>query len=191
EISLRERKAVAKVASLPGSGAMVVRLVSPEGIQFSGVGYPSEAIRNLPEIVDYRTTGSGDKATIEGIEVAGPFLLAAQSAYPNQYKEWSALSLRDCFGAQEDSPGSNLRVTLRRGSQPADRPLLTEIVFSTANWRNELAPASPPKPTSSSFPSRTAPLRVLSLNPASCPPPLDDQIQAPSIPDRRHRHRDP
>lgn len=139
EIILRERKAVAKIASLPGSGPMVVRLVSPEGVQFSGAGYPSEAIRNLPEIIDYRTSGSGDKATIEGIEVAGPFLLAAQSAYPNQYREWSALSLRDCFGAQEDSPGSNLRVAVRRASQPADRPVLTEIVFSTANWRNELA----------------------------------------------------
>lgn len=139
EIILRERKAVAKIASLPGSGPMIVRLVSPEGVQFSGAGYPSEAIRNLPEIIDYRTSGSGDKVMIEGIEVAGPFLLAAQSAYPNQYREWSALSLRDCFGAQEDSPGSNLRVTVRRGSQPADRPVLTEIVFSTANWRNELA----------------------------------------------------
>jgi len=139
EIILRERKAVAKIASLPGSGPMVVRLVSAEGVQFSGAGYPSEAIRNLPEIIDYRTSGSGDKVTIEGIEVAGPFLLAAQSAYPNQYREWSALSLRDCFGAQEDSPGSNLRVTVRRGSQPTDRAVLTEIVFSTANWRNELA----------------------------------------------------
>ena len=139
EIILRERKAVAKIASLPGSGPMIIRLVSPEGVQFSGAGYPSEAIRNLPEIIDYRTSGSGDKVTIEGIEVAGPFLLAAQSAYPNQYREWSALSLRDCFGAQEDSPGSNLRVTVRRGSQPADRAVLTEIVFSTANWRNELA----------------------------------------------------
>jgi len=139
EVALRERKAVAKIATLPGAGPMVVRLVSPEGVQFSGVGYPSEAIRNLPEIVDYRTTGAGDKLAIEGIEVAGPFLLAAQSAYPSQYKEWAALSLRDCFGAQEDSPGSNLRVTVRRGAQPADRPVLTEIVFSTANWRNELA----------------------------------------------------
>ena len=97
EIILRERKAVAKIASLPGSGPMVVRLVSPEGVQFSGAGYP------------------------------------------NLYREWSALSLRDCFGAQEDSPGSNLRVAVRRASQPADRPVLTEIVFSTANWRNELA----------------------------------------------------
>ncbi|NBV38238.1 MAG: hypothetical protein EBS00_01510 [Verrucomicrobia bacterium] len=46
--------------------------------------------------------------------------------------------MRDCFGAQEDSPGSNLRVTLRAQQQSPDRPLLTEIVFSTANWRNEL-----------------------------------------------------
>ena len=139
EVALRERKAVAKIATLPGAGPMVVRLVSPEGVQFAGAGYPSEAIRNLPEIVDYRTSGTGAALAIEGIEVAGPFLLAAQSAYPQQYKEWSAVSLRDCFGAQEDSPGSNLRVTLRRASQPADRAVLTEIVFSTANWRNELA----------------------------------------------------
>jgi len=179
EIILRERKAVAKIASLPGSGPMIIRLVSPEGVQFSGAGYPSEAIRNLPLIIDYRTTGSGDKVTIEGIEVAGPFLLAAQSAYPNQYREWSALSLRDCFGAQEDSPGSNLRVTVRRGSQPADRPVLTEIIFSTANWRNELMILSRldldgllRRPTS------TAPAYVLKLS-------IQNRTSARSVPEPR------
>ena len=72
-------------------------------------------------------------------EIAAPFLLAVRTTYPNLYKQWSAVSLRDCFGAQEDSPGSNLRVTVRPGTQPMDRPALVEIVFSTANWRNELA----------------------------------------------------
>lgn len=139
EVLLRERKAVAKIANLPGAGPMVVRLISPEGVQFAGLGYPTEAVRNLPEIIDYRTLGSGDKITIEGIEIAGPFLLAAQSAYTKQYQQWATLSLRDCFGAQEDSPGSNLRVAVRRGAQPADRPVLTEIIFSTNNWRNELS----------------------------------------------------
>lgn len=139
EVFLRERKAVAKIASLPGSGPMVVRLISPEGVQFMGAGYPTEAVRNLPEIVDYRTLGAGDKVTIEGIEVAGPFLLAAQTTQPQLYRQWTTLSLRDCFGAQEDSPGSNLRVGLRRGGQPTDRPVLTEVIFSTNNWRNELS----------------------------------------------------
>jgi len=140
DIALRERLAVAKIASLPGKATpMQVRIVASDGQTFAGAGYPEQAIRNLPEIQDYRATGSDDKMLIEGIEIAAPFLLSVRTTYPNLYKQWSAVSLRDCFGAQEDSPGSNLRVTVRSGTQPMDRPALVEIVFSTANWRNELA----------------------------------------------------
>jgi hypothetical protein len=93
----------------------------------------------LPEIQHFRSTGTADDMLIEGVEIAAPFLLVVRTQYPLLYKQWSAISLRDCFGAQEDSPGSNLRVTVRPGTQPLDRPALVEIVFSTANWRNELA----------------------------------------------------
>lgn len=139
EVSLRERLAVAKIASQPGKGAMQVRLVASDGQTFAGAGYPEQAVRNLPELQDYRATGADDRMVIEGIEIAAPFLLTVRTNYPNLYKQWSAVSLRDCFGAQEDSPGSNLRVTVRQGTQPMDRPALVEIVFSTANWRNELS----------------------------------------------------
>lgn len=140
DIGLRERLAVAKIASQTAKGAPIqVRLVAADGQTFAGVGYPEQTIRNLPEIQDYRATGADDKLLIEGIEIAAPFLLTVRTNYPNLYKQWSAVSLRDCFGAQEDSPGSNLRVTVRPGTQPLDRPALVEIVFSTANWRNELA----------------------------------------------------
>ena len=140
DVALRERLAVAKIASSPGKATpMQVRLVASDGQTFAGAGYPEQAVRNLPEIQDYRATGSDDKMLIEGIEIAAPFLLSVRTTYPNLYKQWSAVSLRDCFGAQEDSPGSNLRVTVRPGTQPMDRPALVEIVFSTANWRNELA----------------------------------------------------
>ena len=140
DVGLRERLAVAKIASQAAKGAPIqVRLVAADGQTFAGVGYPEQTIRNLPEIQDYRATGADDKLLIEGIEIAAPFLLTVRTNYPNLYKQWSAVSLRDCFGAQEDSPGSNLRVTVRPGTQPLDRPALVEIVFSTANWRNELA----------------------------------------------------
>jgi len=140
EISLRERLAVAKIVSQPEkSAAMLVRLVAADGRTFAGVGYPEQAVRNLPEIQHFRATGTADDLLIDGIEVAAPFLLTVRTNYPQLYKQWSAVSLRDCFGAQEDSPGSNLRVTVRPGTQPLDRPALVEIVFSTANWRNELA----------------------------------------------------
>jgi hypothetical protein len=139
DIALRERLAIAKIASLPGKGAMQVRLVASDGQTFAGAGYPEPVVRALPEIVEYRSTGADDRLLIEGIEIAAPFLLTVRTQYPNLYKQWSAVSLRDCFGAQEDSPGSNLRVAVRPGTQPMDRPALTEIVFSTANWRNELA----------------------------------------------------
>ena len=140
DISLRERLAVAKVViASPGKVTpMQVRIVASDGLTFAGAGYPEQAVRNLPEIADYRSSGSDDKMVIDGIEIAAPFLLTVRTTYPNLYKQWSAVSLRDCFGAQEDSPGSNLRVTVRPGTQPMDRPALVEILFSTANWRNEL-----------------------------------------------------
>jgi hypothetical protein len=140
DVNLRERLAVAKVAVTPAKGsAIVVRLVASDGQTFAGAGYPEQAIRNLPEIQDFRFTGSDDRMSIEGVEIAAPFLFAVRTGYPNLYKQWAAVSLRDCFGAQEDAPGSNLRVSIRPGSQPPDRPALVEIVFSTANWRNELS----------------------------------------------------
>lgn len=140
EVELSERVAVAKVATLPGKGTpMQVRLVASDGQTFAGAGYPEQAVRNLPELLDYRATGADDRMVIEGVEIAAPFLHAVRTNHPQLYRQWSAVSLRDCFGAQEDSPGSNLRVAVRPGSQPMDRPALVEIVFSTANWRNELS----------------------------------------------------
>jgi hypothetical protein len=140
EIALRERLAIAKIVTLPEKvTAMQVRLVAADGRTFAGVGYPEQAVRNLPEILHARMTGVDDSLLIEGIEIAAPFLLTVRTTYPQLYKQWSAVSLRDCFGAQEDAPGSNLRVIVRPGTQPMDRPALVEIVFSTANWRKELA----------------------------------------------------
>jgi hypothetical protein len=84
-------------------------------------------------------TGEGDRLSVEGLEVVGPFLLTARQDHERHYRQWASVSLRDCFGAQDDAPGSNLNVTVRAASQPSDRPALVGIVFSTANWRQELA----------------------------------------------------
>jgi len=137
-VRLTERKAVARVVVTPPTGPMIVRLMDPAGVTFAGAGYPPAAVRGLPEIVNYRSTGSGDAMVIEGAEIAGPFLATAMGdRYRAFYNQWAALSLADCFGEHEDAPGSSLRVVLRPGSQPADRPALVEIVFSTAKWREE------------------------------------------------------
>ncbi|MFM7397487.1 MAG: cell division protein FtsQ/DivIB [Verrucomicrobiota bacterium] len=138
DVSVRERVAVARVALAEG-GPLVVRIVSPDGRTFAGLGYPESVVRDLPEIRDFRMTGEGDRLSVDGLEVVGPFLLAARQEQERHYRQWSAVSLRDCFGAQEDAPGSNLNVIVRPVSQPADRPALVGIVFSTANWRQELA----------------------------------------------------
>ena len=138
DVAVRERVAVARVA-LTENGVIAVRLVSPDGRTFAGLGYPESAVRSLPEVRDFRMTGTGDRLSVEGLDVVGPFLLAARQEHERHYRQWAAVSLRDCFGAQEDAPGSNLNVTVRAASQPTDRPALVGIVFSTANWRQELA----------------------------------------------------
>jgi hypothetical protein len=141
DIGLRERLAVAKIASQAAKGAPIqVRLVAADGQTFAGVGYPEQAVRRPARDPGLPRDRRGRQLLIEGIEIAAPFLLTVRTKLTRHlYKQWSAVSLRDCFGAQEDSPGSNLRVTVRPGTQPLDRPALVEIVFSTANWRSELA----------------------------------------------------
>lgn len=138
EIKLSERLAVARIAILPSSGPYIVKLVSPEGVLFSGTGYPQQSISSLPVVTDFRTTGAGEKISVDGLEIVGPFLFTARTMYPNHYKQWSSVSLRDCFGAQDDGMGSNLHINIRPGSQPIDRASLSEIIFSTTNWKNEL-----------------------------------------------------
>ncbi|MFM7242033.1 MAG: hypothetical protein ACKO3A_08090, partial [Opitutia bacterium] len=137
-IRLTERKAVARLVVTPPTGPLIVRLLDPAGVTFAGTGYPPAAVRGLPEVVNYRSTGSGDAMVVEGAEIAGPFLATAMGErYRAFYNQWAAVSLADCFGTHEDAPGSSLRVVLRPGSQPADRPALAEVVFSTARWREE------------------------------------------------------
>ena len=138
EIKLLERLAVARIAILPPSGPYIVKLVSPEGVLFSGTGYPQQSTASLPVITDFRTSGEGEKVSVDGLEVVGPFLFTARTMYPNHYKQWATISLRGFFGLQEDALSSNLNIYLRPGSQPIDRASLSEIVFSTSNWRNEL-----------------------------------------------------
>jgi hypothetical protein len=139
DVSLHERVAVARVALSPSAGGpLAVRLVSPEGMTFAGQNYPEQAIRNLPLITEFRSSGSGDQMVIDGLDIAGAFLMVARTSFPNHYKQWEAVSLRDCFGAQGDTPSSSLHVIMRPASQPMDRPALTEIIFSTADWNKEL-----------------------------------------------------
>jgi hypothetical protein len=138
EIKLLERLAVARIAILPPSGPYIVKLVSPEGVLFSGTGYPQQSSNSLPVITDFKTSGAGEKVSVDGLEVVGPFLFTARTVYPIHYKQWATISLRDFFGSQEDAGVSNLHINIRPGSQPIDRATLSEIVFSTANWRNEL-----------------------------------------------------
>lgn len=179
EVTLDERLAVARIPLSPVSGPMVIRLLSPEGHTFTGTGYPEQAVRNLPEIRDFRVTGSGDRMVLEGAEVVGPFLYSVHKNYPGYFRQWSAVSLRDCFGTQADASGSNLRVLLRPSSQPSDRPPLTEIVFSTGNWALELSLLTRINVDSLlRMPSATAPAYVLKLN-------IQNRTSNPPVPEPR------
>ena len=74
EVGLRERLAVAKIVTLPEKGsAMQVRLVAADGRTFAGVGYPEQAVRNLPEIQHFRATGA-DEVVGRGASAKRPAL---------------------------------------------------------------------------------------------------------------------
>ena len=126
-----------KAADLNGGAAPNDATATPAAATFQ-IKFVSQIDTALPKLGAHLRLNFLEFSDM-GVEIAAPFLYAARTGYPNLYKQWSAVSLRDCFGAQEDSPGSNLRITVRPGSQPLDRPSLVEIVFSTANWRNELS----------------------------------------------------
>ncbi|MFN7341517.1 MAG: hypothetical protein ACK5VI_10615 [Opitutia bacterium] len=140
EVELRERLAVARLEPVAAPGAVPsVRLLGADGVPFAGVGYPSQAVRNLPLVTDLPAESSGGERRSAGLELAAAFLAAARAGHGQLHAEWQAVSLRDCLDGRTDIPGATLRVIVRPASQPADRPALEEIVFSNAEWNRELA----------------------------------------------------
>lgn len=139
DIELAERLAVARLEYPMADGRSQLRLVGADGVMFVGAGYPAQAVRNLPAIVDLPAETIRDGAKSPGLELAAALLAAARTGYPRLHRDWESVSLRDCFDGRADIPGASLRVRLRPSSQPADRPALTEIVFSNAEWPRELA----------------------------------------------------
>lgn len=139
EIELRERLAVGRIELVQPDGKPQLRLLGADGVPFVGVGYPAQAVRNLPAVIDLPPEALRDGARCAGLELAAGFLAAARVGYPRLHREWESVSLRDCFDGRADIPGASLRVRVRPSSQPPDRPALTEIIFSNAEWSRELA----------------------------------------------------
>ena len=136
DIELRERLAVARLeveGAAPGW-----RLLGADGVPFAGRGYPAQAVRNLPAIIDLPPECEGGARRSGGLELVASFLSAARASYPSLVADWQAVSLRDAFDGREDIPGATLRVLMRPSSQPADRPALAEVVLSTREWAREL-----------------------------------------------------
>ncbi len=136
DIELRERLAVARLEAPAGAGGW--RLLGADGVPFAGRGYPVQAVRNLPAVVDLPAESEGGARRSGGLELAAAFLSAARASYPALVADWQSVSLRDAFDGRADIPGATLRVALRPSSQPADRPALAEVVFSTREWAREL-----------------------------------------------------
>ena len=139
DIEVHERLAVGRLELPQPDGKMQLRLLGADGVPFVGVGYPVQAVRNLPAVVDLPTDAGRDGARSGGLGLAAAFLSAARNGYPRLHRDWESVSLRDCFDGRADIPGASLRVRVRPSSQPADRPALTEIIFSNAEWSRELA----------------------------------------------------
>lgn len=139
DIELRERLAVGRLEVILPDGKPQLRLLGSDGVPFVGVGYPVQAVRNLPAVVDLPAEVLGEGAKSAGLELAASFLAAARTGYPRLHREWESVSLRDCFDGRADIPGASLRVRLRPSSQPADRPALTEVIFSNSEWARELS----------------------------------------------------
>ena len=139
DIELHERLAVGRLEVLQPDGKSQVRLLGADGVPFVGVGYPVQAMRNLPAVVDLPADALREGGKSAGLGLAAGFLAAARTGYPQLHRDWESVSLRDCFDGRADISGASLRVRIRPSSQPADRPALTEIIFSNAEWSRELS----------------------------------------------------
>lgn len=139
DIELRERLAVARLEYPLADGKSQLRLLGTDGVTFVGVGYPAQAVRNLPAVIDLPADALRDGARSSGLKLAAALLAAARTGYPALHRDWESVSLRDCFDGRPDIPGASLRVRLRPSSQPPGRPALTEVIFSNAEWPRELS----------------------------------------------------
>ena len=139
DIDLHERLAVGRLEIMQADGKPQLRLLGSDGVPFVGTGYPQQAIRNLPAVIDLPPEAHREGVKSGGLELAATFLAAARTGYPRLHREWESISLRDCFDGRVDISGASLRVHIRPSSQPLDRAALTEVVFSNAEWARELS----------------------------------------------------
>lgn len=139
DIDLHERLAVGRLEVIQADGKPQLRLLGSDGVPFVGVGYPQQAIRNLPAVIDLPPEVHREGPKSGALELAAAFLAAARTGYPRLHREWESVSLRDCFDGRADLSGASLRVRIRPASQPLDRAALTEVVFSNAEWARELS----------------------------------------------------
>lgn len=129
-VFVRERIPIARLEDAHGN----VHLVAEDGVLFPAETFPRAARGALPLLRDAKISvdeGTGFER-VEGIAPLADFLTLSRTSYPEFFREWEAVSLRDFPADPSDAamPWSALRVIPRPlASNPAE-PQIREIVFS-------------------------------------------------------------
>lgn len=142
-IRIQERKPLLRLReNLPGGGS-ADRMVSADGIVYQGVNYPRTFVVKLPWLTDttLEPSPTGDFSTIAAMELVSELVVLARDHFPDLYKDWHGISMRELRNGNLGVEGTCIRIRLRNpASQPQRGARIRDLIFSAnaTDFRQEL-----------------------------------------------------
>ncbi|MDR2512626.1 MAG: hypothetical protein LBD01_02365 [Puniceicoccales bacterium] len=142
-VKIRERKPLLRLReNLPG-GYSADRMVSADGVVYSGVNYPQAFVAKLPWLVEavLKPSPGGEFSTIAGMGLVSELVVLARDHFPELYKDWAGISMRDLRDGNLGVAGVCIRVRLRSSVRPPQQgACIRDLIFSAnaTDFRQEL-----------------------------------------------------
>ena len=109
DIELREYVPIARIRLMVDHGMARDFLVAEDGYAYSGYGYPSEQVDELPYLQNFSLEERVKKTYVLGMPVVSDLLRACQTRLPRSYKTWRTIDLSS-FDGRPDKPWNFIKV---------------------------------------------------------------------------------
>ncbi len=129
-VSVKERRPILRLVIVDASGRRGLRLVDAEGQVYQGAHYAADQLEPLPflDVSSIEREGEG-YAPVAGVETVWELMQVASQGYPEIFKEWRILSVRN-FNGDPEELGATISV-ITRGKE--------ELVFAPEGFDKQLS----------------------------------------------------
>ncbi len=127
-INVTEHVPMLRMIVVGSSGNRELRIVSNEGIIYSGKGYGKTTLLQMPFLRPYQHA-NGRFEPLLGLSHLATLLETCRQHHPNEFSQWQLISLENYTGNLK-MPGEVVKVTAINRRQGNTSPKKTRIIFS-------------------------------------------------------------